>query len=560
MAQSKSAELERELAELHSKYKASENDKDSVKVIKKQRATIDKLQKDNEALKKDLDLEGSLRLSQSGRSKTPLDPNASMSTQLSKLYDQAETYTKKIDSEKRKIEELDANVKELNRTVLEQRKKLGGANAVRENNMKTQKQIQVLENRLDKSLLKFNEALAYNKQLRESIDNLRRERQAFDNIYKKLEKDLNDKKGEMAKIIDLSNTAYEVRDKAQQEMAMLKIQADRDQSHFESEWKDLGRLIESDRNMKERMRQREKAGIGPNGKIEDEDKLRKKIIKGNATISKDKAAQQAALQKVQSYEEAFAKIQASTGISDIDELVATFIEAEDKNFSLFNYVNELNNEVEKLEEQIAETRKEIEKYRGQGQSTDNQRKKILQDLEEKLSKTETKAGQYESRALKTMSTVNLLKQGIQMTFDKVGCNPAAVSAVLGDQGVTESNMMHYLGVIEQRTNEILQMYAAVQMQMKGHDLSSPEAQAQLASILGHGPSAPIGAGKVEVVPPTAGEEYDSEEGSDEEEDDERPLTRDELKAKTLRNLAKRETMDRDGDFRSKQKRSLGRMM
>lgn len=45
--------------------------------------------------------------------------------------------------------------------------------------------------------------------------------------------------------------------------------------------------------------------------------------------------------------------------------VTTFIEAEDKNFSLFNYVNELNNEVEKLEEQIAHTRREIEKHRGQ---------------------------------------------------------------------------------------------------------------------------------------------------------------------------------------------------
>jgi hypothetical protein len=37
--------------------------------------------------------------------------------------------------------------------------------------------------------------------------------------------------------------------------------------------------------------------------------------------------------------------QAATGISKIDELVNTFIDAEDQNFSLFNYVNELNNEV-----------------------------------------------------------------------------------------------------------------------------------------------------------------------------------------------------------------------
>jgi hypothetical protein len=271
--------------------------------------------------------------------------------------------------------------------------------------------------------------------LQDSIDNLRRERQAFDNIYKKLEKDLNEKKTEMQRIIEISNVAFEVRmarhthacveqprcsallryqtlplrytwhdlcmgkstvtyiahiagtrqgaarngdaqglmyrrnycnihththahiagtrqgaarngdpqglmlgkttvtyihirmhtsqarDKAQQEMAMLKGQADREQASFESEWKELGKLIESDRKMKELLRQKEKAGIGSNGRVEDEDKLRKKIMRGNAAISKDKAAQQAALQKVQSYEEAFAKIQESTGISDIDELV-----------------------------------------------------------------------------------------------------------------------------------------------------------------------------------------------------------------------------------------------
>ena len=528
-----------------SRFKAEPGDKESVKIIKKQRATIDKLSKDNAQLSKELDLDASMRSSLQ-RSKTPMDTHATMSAQLSKLHDQAETYTKKIEAEKRRIEELDGSIKELNASVLEQRKRLGGANAVRENNMKTQKQIQILENRLDKSLLKFNEALAHNKQLRESIDNLRRERQAFDNIYKKLEKDLNEKKGEMTKIIELSNVAYQVRDRAQEEMKVLKIQADREQAEFESDWKKLGKLIENDRKMKELMRQREKAGIGPGGKVEDEDKLRKKIMKGNASISRDKEAQQRALQKVQSYEEAFAKIQASTGISDIDELVATFIEAEDKNFSLFNYVNELNNEVEKLEEQISLTRREIEKYRGAGQDSDNRRKKILQDLEDKLAKTEAKAEQYEARAARTMSTVNELKHGIEDTFNRIGCNTEAVSAALGNQGVTESNMMQYLGIIEQRTNEIMQMYAAVKMQENGQDISSADSQAELASILGHGPAVPLGAGEVKVTPPSAGDDVDSEELSEDEEDD-RPLTREELKAKTLRNLAKRETMDRDGE-------------
>lgn len=33
---------------------------------------------------------------------------------------------------------------------------------------------------------------------------------------------------------------------------------------------------------------------------------------------------------------------------DVDELVTKFLESEDKNFSLFNYVNELNNEIEQV--------------------------------------------------------------------------------------------------------------------------------------------------------------------------------------------------------------------
>ena len=70
---------------------------------------------------------------------------------------------------------------------------MGGVNAARENQLMVQKQIRILENRLDKALVKFNEALAHNKNLREEIDNLRRERVVFDNIYRKLEKELHEK-------------------------------------------------------------------------------------------------------------------------------------------------------------------------------------------------------------------------------------------------------------------------------------------------------------------------------------------------------------------------------
>ena len=83
------------------------------------------------------------------------------------------------------------------------------------------KQIQILENRLDKALVNFNEALANNKKLREQIDDLRQERVIFEGIYKKLERELQERKKDMAKTIELSNLAYEQRDQSQLELASI---------------------------------------------------------------------------------------------------------------------------------------------------------------------------------------------------------------------------------------------------------------------------------------------------------------------------------------------------
>jgi len=66
--------------------------------------------------------------------------------------------------------------------VLESQVNSGGKDASKQQDMKTTKQIRILENRLDHALVRFNEALAVNKQLREEIDHLRRERVVFDNI------------------------------------------------------------------------------------------------------------------------------------------------------------------------------------------------------------------------------------------------------------------------------------------------------------------------------------------------------------------------------------------
>ena len=513
-------------------------------------------------------------------------------TDMQRLQADADNYARKIALERERIAALDGAVADARAQILAQRKRAGGGDAGKENGDLIGKQVRMLENRLDKQLVKFNEALAANRQLRGKIDSMRQERVVFDGIYKKLERELHEKKREMSAIIEDSNKAYQDRDKAAGEMQLLKGQASKDRAEFEKEWRDLGAMIESDRRLRERARaDAERAGSSqyaalagggsPNPNSPDggggsvrpgggaanaplganpnvvggarglllNDKghamLEDGGAEGNAAGGMWKGEKEAPLtvDKVRLYEESFAKIADAFGITDVEEVVSTFLEAEDKNFSLFNYVNNLNSEIEKLEFAISDTKSEIEKFKGQGVSSDTQRKQILRNLEERLQRTESKADEYSSRYDNAMRTINQLKTGIHSIFSRIGCaSGSSVEEILGGV-ITESNMMQYLGIIEQRSSEILQMYAASQQQLgvTGVDGGGMPAQSSGAvTKFGEPPTTTKASAhtRVTVEPPSLDIAKDGDDSDD--EDDERPLTRDELQRKTMRGLRKSE--------------------
>ena len=164
----------------------------------------------------------------------------------------------------------------------------------------------------------------------------------------------------MANIIEIANSAYEERDRAQEKLAMLIQQAEREKSEFEKEMQQVSNLIEKDKQMRDLMRLKEtekseleritlnKSEALLGSAIANDD--RKKSSKLQWSNQKEKITNTVSLEKAESYEEAFAKIEAATGIHDIDLLVKNFIQAEEKNFTLFKFVNELSNEIENLEQ------------------------------------------------------------------------------------------------------------------------------------------------------------------------------------------------------------------
>jgi hypothetical protein len=81
-------------------------------------------------------------------------------------------------------------------------------------------------------------------------------------------------------------------------------------------------------------------------------------------------------------EEAFETIKDATGITNIDEIVTTFIKAEEQNYSLFTYVDQLNQEADKLEEQNYYLDKRIEEYGAVSKMNENEMENTIAKMKE----------------------------------------------------------------------------------------------------------------------------------------------------------------------------------
>lgn len=108
--------------------------------------------------------------------------------------------------------ELDEKVKEIKEDILLVKNNMGGLNATHQLQDRYEKHIKILENRLDKANQKFNESIEHDKNLREEIDKLRKERYFFENIYKKLEKDLSKLKNQITDNLQSAYNNYECKD------------------------------------------------------------------------------------------------------------------------------------------------------------------------------------------------------------------------------------------------------------------------------------------------------------------------------------------------------------
>lgn len=514
--------LEQELEKLQLHYKISEQQRlqYSIEVQRKirlQNQLIKNLEAEKEELKKNLNL---------AESKTNNIKDEHKTETLESLLEAKDKREAEIKEEKEKGKELDLKLKEWEKKLKIKRKEVGGANAGANFAAHSKKQEKVFENRLDHALKSFNTALTQNARLRDEIDNLRVERFRFEELHKKLEKEHQSLRQSIAEVIENSTQAYDQREEAQAKMVLMRDKEDKDKMQLNSDLKELIRVIDHDKKLKEFMK------IKTQERQEDEELISwRKKKEAEAAEKRRKEREE---HSVEAYESKFKEIEQITGEHDLDKLVERFIQVENKNYALFNFVNELNNQVELLQEQIDQIKTDMRQFEKQGIEMEEQRKRILKELEQKYRTASQMSEENEEKIKANKKILDQSRIGIESLFKKINCDRSQIDILLlSKEGVTETNMAQYLGIIDSRTDELLKWQSI--LAAKKDNVAFRE---KAPNYIGDGPQSKQ---LKQFIPiPSTGDGYDTLGGESDEDTATKPLTRAELENRVLEGVKKRE--------------------
>ncbi|KAM9621911.1 coiled-coil domain-containing protein 63 [Trichechus inunguis] len=451
------------------------------------------------------------------------------------LLQTKEDYESLIKSMKTLLTELDEKIAQMEKKIINQKQiftKIQEAN----NPRKLQKQIHILETRLNLVTVHFDKMLTTNAKLRKEIEDLRFEKAAYDHVYQQLHRRMSMQKKTMNVAIEQSAQAYEQRLEAMARMAAMKDRQQKDISQYNMEIRELERLYAHETKLKSFLL------VKLNDRMEFEEQARKEEAqKAKKHGKKNKG------ESFESFEVAHLRLLKLSENGNLNQLIDDFLAKEEKNFARFTYVTELNNDMEMMHKKTQRIQDEIILLRSQQKSSHDDSRSALKQLEEKLKNTTEEADRYEQDYKETSKTLDHLKNSLQSLFEKIKCDATKILVQLGETGkITDTNLPQYFAIIEKKTNDLLllEAYRRV-LEVEGAETETPP---PFVNPFWGGSAFLKPAEAVKVVPPVFGSDILSEKLDDYEQPLDhgslRQLVVDQYKVRESRNLPLDSTAER----------------
>lgn len=353
------------------------------------------------------------------------------------------------------------------------------------------KLIASFEHRLNNMRIRLSQAENNNEKLRAQIDSLRRHRMASNKSQIKVEESIKAVKRRVECVLERSHGVSETRENVMEQLHELHHAQAEDREQFSALMKSLAEFIDQqNREFEESMAvaamsTQNCADEEPSSRglmTIEEEKMKTELIKElTKQINNEKVAMQHTENKIALYRTSFDELKCVSGISELKQIVQKYVKSEEETFSLFNYIQAQNQETDWTLERHARLEEEIKLYEEKLGDEEAQRAEAMADLNGKWRYAKEATDECGHAVLEAQRSLERIAKKIQSLFFKIQCDQLnnctsdakhagsigqksntgrqdSRLALLSGQGVTESNVLAYAELIEQRALEIMSEY------------------------------------------------------------------------------------------------------
>lgn len=331
---------------------------------------------------------------------------------MQRMHNEIEMTTRKLELEKRRLNKLEDEVERVSHEHSEKVLRLpstrrrqprdeDGEKIERASATQARPSVRSLEHRLDKSIKKLNNLLHENEEVRCKIDGARRERLQMNQVFRKLQGDIKTNTSQTVQMQKEGDSNRREAEERQHRMGALRKQLNIERKQFEGT---VGGMHD---DLKKREMENRMQRVAMVKDAFDRTEEKTKSLKAdeeenfNSTWVMRRILKLAFLNTIQRrhirqhqknievFEQAFSTIKSTTGISDIEEIVKIFVVLEQRNFSLLTYVNELNSSIESFDKHNRELESQLQTKKAGDEDSDKKREEMVLEIKQQIENTIT---------------------------------------------------------------------------------------------------------------------------------------------------------------------------
>eukprot|EP00672_Neobodo_designis_P017223 CAMPEP_0174849690 /NCGR_PEP_ID=MMETSP1114-20130205/16758_1 /TAXON_ID=312471 /ORGANISM="Neobodo designis, Strain CCAP 1951/1" /LENGTH=535 /DNA_ID=CAMNT_0016084075 /DNA_START=41 /DNA_END=1648 /DNA_ORIENTATION=+ len=418
--------------------------------VRRQKDQLQLLRRENKELKSAL--QQAKVASKSTSKAVPVSADGFQDRQSSLMATRTHQYRRQIDDLKTSNDEKTTEIGQMNEKIDELQRE---AQPILDDNSPMTQKIRMLENRLDKSLIKHNEAMAVRRTYEQILKRLRDERVGFDNQLAAIEKTLKSKEHDFMELENMAHDAKHAKELAKAEVQQFKASYAEERRQKKRELEERKAFVDAKMTQvldQEKRKQKQQDEQQATVKQDEEERRKKETSHTAAQLRTEEEEE-----RLRQNSEAYRRIKEATRANNVDEVCAKFNSQEATHQQLRTAISEAHERIDKLHEQKAELSRKVDeaKYSGSGQLGS---RRIVDEFETHLAEARAQLEKAKKEYEEVSQTFTGVVAGVEHLAEKLSTYRPEVTA----PPVTDETILDVMKVCEQKLSSLSEAVAGTE--------------------------------------------------------------------------------------------------